>query len=109
MSIDSTKGYNLDLMFESPSIENPQGGLPSHLQPKVSGPVESSGNADAILPSKGLPWAPTTLLRPGEEVVGTVQVSPKATVDSKYSIEKIVRPALVKLFGGLFQLLSRYC
>lgn len=99
MSIDgSSKGYNLDLMFESPSIENPLGGLPGHLQSKVSEDLSNASGKAKSDPFMGLP-PPTRIFRPGEEVIATIQLSPNVAVDSKNGIEKIVRPALVKLFG----------
>lgn len=95
-SSDNVEGYNLDLMFEASSIEDPAGRLPVHLQPKVPA---KSGSTEKVLPPSSTSYLPKKLLRPGETVIGSIQPLTGVSIDSKYSIEKVVRPSLIKLFG----------
>lgn len=95
----SASGLDLGMMFDSPSRENPSGGLPSHLQPRMSNqttPFEashfSSGGGSDNSPSP-LGKAFTQ----GGEIVATLPLN--GTLESKYAIERRIRPSLVKLFG----------
>jgi hypothetical protein len=115
LSGDGTKGYDLALLFDSPSRENPEGGLPTHLQPKTITPSASRITnvlpADADANAKALQQAlvkqnevrrPIRLLDPHQEIVGMIKTVTRAPLDTKNAVEKHVRPALVKLFGMFF-------
>lgn len=94
LSLDAANGYDLALMFDSPSRENPHGGLPEHLKPK-------GNDSKQTHPSNETRRLYRTIY-PNQEIVGTIKTMPRTPLDSKNALERHVRPALVKLFGGYF-------
>jgi hypothetical protein len=109
MSVDrdngvQSQGYDLSLMFDSPSKENPHGGLPMHLQPRPLSELPSKSPKKLIGWQSNAVTAPRKTWNIGEEVIGVVPFTSDGTPDNKQSVERQVRPALIKLFGRYYKM-----
>ena len=100
-------GLDLGMMFDSPSRENPSGGLPSHLQPKVVNQMGELDDLQQFSLENDFYKPPPPLSRGfghGGEIVATLPMD--GSLDSKHAIEKRIRPSLVKLFGTSVYVIS---
>ncbi|CCA68741.1 hypothetical protein PIIN_02604 [Serendipita indica DSM 11827] len=100
-SIDGTgSGYDLSLLFEANEEDTPAGSLPLHLVSKVPQQLGPIPPPATLRPAPSAPTPPRPLLPFGQDLVGKIDAPSPSKFETKHAIEKVIRPALIKLFDA---------